>query len=137
MKRKTRAIWSLPLVLALLASQAVFGQDMTDSQKSALENVGVPMYPESSFLTADEDGHVVLWFSSADDPDTIMDWYEANLSDWSAATISSTRIVYKGPAGLAQEKILALPYLFVTSAEKLGNSPDDDNEITVRIPGAP
>lgn len=135
--KKNSLFWGLAAIIVLLGGQVAFGQDMTETQKNALESVGVPMYPGSSFLTADEDGHVVLWFSSADEPDTIMDWYEENLPDWSAATIGSTRVVYKGPAGLAKEKIMALPYLFVSSAEKLGNDPDDDNEITLRIPGSP
>lgn len=135
--KKNSLFWGLAAIIVLLGGQVAFGQDMTETQKNALESVGVPMYPGSSFLTADEDGHVVLWFSSADEPDTIMDWYEENLPDWSAATIGSTRVVYKGPAGLAKEEIMALPYLFVSSAEKLGNDPDDDNEITLRIPGSP
>jgi hypothetical protein len=135
--KKNSPFWGLVAILVLLGGQVAFGQDMTETQKNALESVGVPMYPGSSFLTADEDGHVVLWFSSADEPDTIMDWYEENLPDWSAATIGSTRVVYKGPAGLEQEEIMALPYLFVMPAEKLGNDPDDDNEITLRIPGSP
>lgn len=135
--KKNSLFWGMAAILILLGGQVAFGQNMTESQKSALESVGVPMYPGSSFLTADEDGHVVLWFRSADKPDTIMDWYEENLTDWSAATIGSTRVVYKGPAGLEQEEIMTVPYVFVTSAEKLGNDPDDDNEITVRIPGSP
>ncbi len=137
MENKNGLFWGLIAILVMLSAPAASGQEMTESQSSALESVGVPIYPGSSFLTADEEGHVVLWFSSADKPDTIMDWYEENLPDWSAATIGSTRVVYKGPAGLGQEEIMAVPYVFVTSAEKLGHSPEDDNEITVRIPGSP
>ena len=40
-------------------------------------------------------------------------------------------------AGLDKEGAMALPYLFVTPAEKLGNESDDDNQITLRIPGSP
>lgn len=137
MENKNGLFWGLIAILVMLSAPVASGQEMTESQKSALESVGVPMYPGSSFLTADEDGHVVLWFGSADKPDAIMDWYEENLPDWSAATIGGTRVVYKGPAGLEQEEIMAVPYVFVTPAEKLGNDPDDDNEITVRIPGSP
>lgn len=137
MQNKTSLVWGLIAILALFGAQAAFAEDMSESQKNAFDSVGAMMYPGSSFLTADEDGHVVLWFSSADEPDAIMDWFEENLLDWSAATIGSTRVVYKGDPGLAKEEIMALPYIFVTPAEKLGNDPDDDNEITVRIPGSP
>jgi hypothetical protein len=137
MKNKTSVSWGLIAILVLFGVPAAFGQDMTDSQKAALESVGAPVYPGATFLTADENGHVVLWFASPESPDAIMDWYEENLSDWSAATISSTRLVYKGPAGIGKEEMMALPYIFVTSAEKLGNDPADDNEITIRIPDPP
>ena len=137
MQNKTSLFRRLIAILVLFGATAAFAEDMTESQKSAFDSVGATMYPGSSFLTADEEGHVVLWFNSADEPDVIMDWFEENLPDWSAATIGSTRIVYKGPAGLAKEEIMALPYLFVTTAEKLGNSPDDDNQITLRIPDSP
>lgn len=137
MTNKTSLFWGLTAILVLLGGQAAFGQDMTESQRNALETINVPMYPGSSFITADEDGHMVLWFSSADDPDAIMDWYEEQLPDWSSATIGGTRVVYKGPAGLEQEEIMSFPYVFVSSAERLGRDPGENNEITVRIPGSP
>lgn len=138
MRYKASSFCGLPLALALLASQAVFGSNhMTDSHKSALESVGVPVYPGATFLTSDDSSGVALWFSSSDSPDTIMDWYEHNLTEWSAATIGGTRVIYKGPAGLGQEEIMALPYVYVTSAQNLGKAPGNGNEITVHIPVSP
>ncbi len=137
MNNKTNLFWALCAIIFLLGPQAAPGQEMTETQQSALESAGVPVYPGSSFLTADEDGHVVVWFSSADEPDAIMEWYEEQLPNWSAATIAGTRVVYKGPAGLGQEDIMAYPYVFVSSAEKLGHDPDQDNEITIRVPDSP
>lgn len=137
MKHISGLLLGLIVVLAMLGPQTAFGQGMTEEHKGALETAGVPIYPGAIFLTSDESGHLVLWFSSPDEPDAIMDWYEENLPDWTASTLSGTRIIYKGPAGLEQAEILALPYVFVTSAERLGNAPDDDNEITVRLPGSP
>ncbi len=138
MKTIKGAVWSLFLAASLFFPQAIFASDhIADDQASALDAAGVPVYPGATFMTADESNGMALWFNSSDSPDAIMDWYEEQLPEWTATTVNTMRVIYNGPAGAGQEKIMAVPHLYVMTGEQLGRGPDHGNEITINIPASP
>jgi hypothetical protein len=132
MKKQTALLLALPLVFFLSASQAEFSEDLAEHQVSALERAGVPLYPGSVYLTGDDGDATVMWFSSDDSPDDIMDWYKEQLSDWSELAWNDIRAIYKGPPGIETSELMAWPYIFAIAKDEGGVEPDI--EITIRIP---
>lgn len=135
MKRKAGILLALALVLILSTAQAVTSEDLAGHQVSALESAGVPVYPGSVYLTGDDEVATIMWFSSDDSPDEIMDWYKAQLDGWSEIEVNGTRAIYQGPPGVASSELSAFPYVFARVTDESGVEPD--SEITVRIPVQP
>ena len=100
MQRSTLAPLALSLVLVLFTSQAAVAEELSAAQLGALESAAVPLYPGSIYLTGDDSVATVMWFSSDDSPDKIMDWYKDKLSDWSEMESNGSRVIYKGPPGI-------------------------------------
>jgi len=116
----------------LLASQTALAEDLSAHQISVLESIGVPLYPGASYTTGDDSDAIVMWFKTLDSPDDIMDWYADKLADWSEIDVNGSRVLYKGPAGIAAEDLSAKAYVFARTTEESGVSVD--SEITIRIP---
>lgn len=123
------------LILALLSFvlTGTYAEELSSSQKKALESVGISIYPDASFTTSDEsETHTVLWFSSKDSLTKIMDWYKQKLSGWSEIEVNGTKVLYKGPPNLDPKELSSKPYIFVRRTTESGVS--EDSEITIRLP---
>jgi len=116
----------------LLASQTALAEDLSAHQISVLESAAVPLYPGSIYLTGDDSAATVMWFSSDDSPDKIMDWYKDKLSGWSEMESNGSRVIYKGPPGIESKDVSSRPYVWARTTEESGVSLD--SEITIRIP---
>ena len=132
MRKQAALLLALPLAFFLSAPQAEFSEDLAEHQVSALESAGVPIYPGSVYLTGDDSDATVMWFSSDDSPDDIMDWYKEQLGDWSELESNGVRAIYKGPPGIEPSDMMAWPYVFAIAKDEGGVEPDI--EITIRIP---
>jgi len=132
MQRSTLVAIALSLVFVLFTPQAAVAEDLSAAQLSALESAGIPLYPGSTYTTGDEEIATMMWFKSTDSPDTIMDWYKQELSDWSELDAGGSRVIYKGPAGMAAADLSTIPYLWARTTDESGVS--TDSEITIRIP---
>ena len=132
MQRSTLAPLALSLVLVLFTSQAAVAEELSAAQLGALESAAVPLYPGSIYLTGDDSVATVMWFSSDDSPDKIMDWYKDKLSDWSEMESNGSRVIYKGPPGIESKDVSSRPYVWARTTDESGVS--TDSEITIRIP---
>jgi len=131
MKRQISIFLAVTLAFVLLTSQTALAEDLSAHQISALESAGVPLYPGASYLTGDDSAATVMWFSSDDSPDKIMDWYKDKLSGWSEMESNGSRIIYKGPPGIESKDVSSRPYVWATTVESGGSL---YSEITIRIP---
>jgi hypothetical protein len=110
--------------------------ELSDAQKEALLNVlateKIPVYPGASFTSGNAKAdQSVLWFTSKDAPEKIMDWYKGKLSGWSEVTSQAgSRVMYKGKPGIKMEDLITHSYIF---ARVRNEAPSKDSEITVRI----
>ncbi len=142
MKKLPRIMMALLLVLVFAAASTVHAedvsvfppQDLSTAQKKAMEDAGIPVYPNSIYTTGDDSAATVIWFQAMDPPEKIMDWYESKLSGWSTLIDRGIRVLYKGPKGIEAKKIYAgsHPYIFVSSKENSGEG--NDIEITIFLP---
>jgi len=132
MKKQTAFLWALPLALFLFVAQTTVAEDLAVHQINALESAGIPLYPGSTYTTGDDEIATIMWFSSTDSPDSIMDWYEDKLSDWSELESNGSRVIYKGPAGMTATDLSTIPYLWARTTDESGVS--TDTEITIWIP---
>jgi len=121
------------LAAALAAPSMLRAESPSAAQQEALQREAIPVYPGSSFTTADEgDDLTVLWFKSSDLPAKIMSWYGQQLSDWvKIETNSGTTVLYKGPPGLDTTQLSGKPYIFT---RRTTESDPVMSEITVRLP---
>jgi len=132
MKRQTGIFWALPLAFILFASQTVFAEDLSADQLGALESVGIPPYPGSTYTTGDDEIATIMWFKSKDSPDEIMDWYKDNLFGWSETDVNDSRIIYKGSEGIETKDLSTKAYVWARTTDESGVS--TDSEITIHIP---
>ena len=122
----------LAVVMVASGPAATHAEDLSSAQIKALEGAGVPVYPDATYTTGDDEVATIMWFKSLDSPEKIMDWYEKNLSGWSVLMVNGSKIVYKGPGGIEAKDLGSKPYIFTrTKDEDPGST---DSEITVRIP---
>lgn len=132
MKKRTSLLLAIPMVLLFSASQAQIDEGFSESEAAvALESAGVPIHPGSAYLTGDDEMATVMWFSSDDSPDEIMDWYKDQLDGWSEIDVDGSRVICQGPPGVESSELSNWPYIFVRIKEQ---SVEPDSEITIRIP---
>ena len=132
MQRSTLVSLALSLGFVFFTPQAAVAEELSAAQLGALESVGIPLYPGSTYSTGDDEIATIMWFKSTDSPDTIMDWYKEELSDWSELDAGGSRDFYKGPAGMTVADLSAVPHLWARTTDEDGVS--TDSEITIRIP---
>ncbi len=98
---------------ALVTTPMASAGSLTPAQQEALHQAEVPVYPDASFMTGDDDGaSMMLWFQSSDSSEKIMDWYREKLSSWSVVDANGMTIVYKGPPGLDIQQVSGKPYVY-------------------------
>lgn len=132
MRIPTGGMLTLLLVTVLSFASATSAENMSAAQISSLEAAGVPVYPGSTYTTGDDEVATIMWFSSDDSPDQVLDWYADQLSDWSEVVVSGSRIIYKGPPGIESKDLSTVVYLWARTTDEDGV--DADTEITVFIP---
>lgn len=132
MRIPTGGMLTLLLVTVLSFAPATSAEDMSAAQTGSLEAAGVPVYPGSTYTTGDDEVATIMWFSSSDSPDQVLDWYADQLSDWSEVVVNGSRIIYKGPSGIESKDLSTVVYLWARITDESGV--DADTEITVFIP---
>jgi hypothetical protein len=131
-RKLTSGLLALLLITVFLFPPAISAKDLSATQLSALETVGIPLYPGSTYTTGDEDIATIMWFSSDDSPGKIMHWFAEQLPDWSEVEVNNLRVLYKGPPGIEAKDLSSVVYLWARTANESGV--DVDTEITVFIP---
>ena len=118
--KKMVMVAAILLAVAMVASgpAITYAEDLSATQLKALEGAGVPLYPDATYTTGDDEVATILWFKSLDSPENIMNWYKDKLSGWSEMDVNGSRVIYKGPGGLEAKDLSTKPYIFTRTKDE-------------------